>query len=396
MKKSNFLVCCLLLVSLLFVACEKDDEVKMTRLNLTTSLTTDLSGLDLGGLAVEITSLTSSYSTKTTTSAEGALVVDLEEGIYSIKISGEKRFTAAENSTQTVFLRGVLENLSLTGAELNQEIPLLISVANAGWVIKEIYFTGSKKPTGGTYYKDKYFELYNNSEEVLYADGIAIAESDHNTSSEVNTWVSSGNNNFVAQAIYTIPGNGTTYPVQPGQSVVIADVAIDHRVDNANSFDLSKADFEWYDNNKLDVDVPEVANMIKSFSYSASIWTPHNRGFNSYVIFRPEAGMEAFLEANRVERVTASGTVVYRYQIADQYILDAVELGTPTDFKSKALSAALDLGYTHSGDGDDARYGKCVRRKVLLNQNGRVVYQDTNNSEVDFLPTVDPQPKQFN
>ena len=396
MKKNGFLILCILLVSMMLVSCENDDDVKMTQLNLSTVLSSELTGIELGDLNVEITSLTSSFSTTGITSTDGSLVIDLEEGIYTIKINGEKSYSAGENSNLTIFLRGLAENVSLQGDEVSQQIALVVSVPNSGWVFKELYFTGSKTPTGSTYYKDKYFELFNNSDEILYADGIAIAESDHNTSSEINTWVSAGNSNFVAQCIYTIPGNGTTYAVQPGNSIVIADVAVNHLTDNANSFDLSSADFEWYDNHKLDVDVPEVTNMIKSFSYSASIWTPHNRGFNSYVIFRPETSMDAFMEANRVERVSGSGTVLYRYQIPANYILDAVEMGTPSAFRSKAMSAALDLGYTHSGDGDDARFGKCVRRKVLLRKDGRVVYQDTNNSTSDFLPTVDPQPKQFN
>ncbi len=395
MKINSILFCSLAMLFLFFGSCSEDDDVKMTRLTVTASLASTLDGVDLSGLEVEIVSLTSSYSSKNSSLADGSFTIDLEEGNYTIKVNGEKLFNGGAGSTQTIYLRGVVENLSLTGAEFKQEIPLVVSVGNSGWVFKELYFTGSKTPTGSSYYKDKYFEIFNNSDTVLFADGIAIAESDHTTSSETNSWTAGGNSNFVAQTIYTIPGNGTDYAVQPGHSIVIADVAINHTVDNANSFDLSIADFEWYDNHRLDVDVPEVANLNKDFSYSATIWTPHNRGFNSYVIFRPNVQMAAFMAANRVERVAANGTTIYRYQIPAQYILDAVEMGTPSDFKSKALTADLDLGYTHSGDGDDARFGKCVRRKVLLHKDGRVVYQDTNNSTVDFLPTVLPQPKHF-
>ena len=57
---------------------------------------------------------------------------------------------------------------------------------------------------------------------------------------------------------------------------------------NPNSFDLSKANFEWYDestNPKVtDIDNPEVPNMERLYTYSRTIWGPHDRGFYSYII----------------------------------------------------------------------------------------------------------------
>ena len=105
--------------------------------------------------------------------------------------------------------------------------------------------------------------------------------------------------------------------------------------------------------------------------------------------------MDNFLAENKIEKVNASGTTSTRYKVPNSIILDAVELGTPSDFLSKALSASLDISYTHCGDADDSRYGKCVRRKVESTENGRVIYKDTNNSAIDFDSTVDPQPGIF-
>ena len=135
--------------------------------------------------------------------------------------------------------------------------------------------------------------------------------------------------------------------------------------------------------------------MIKYFSYSASIWTPHNRGFKSYVIFKPEGTMDEFLTTYAIDKINGNGSTSTRYKIPNAIILDAVELGTPSDFLSKALSASLDISYTHCGDADDSRYGKCVRRKTASIENGRVVYKDTNNSAIDFETTVDPKPGIF-
>jgi hypothetical protein len=398
MKKLLSRITILVFTASLLWACG-EDTVPVTEFTLTVTLPESM-GTDVkaDGLTIELTNTVNSIKTTGTTDSTGKYVVSVEEGVYNIHISGEKTFsTTAGTQTfdQTVNLSAVGENISITGATFAHSLTTFISIASSGWVFKELYFTGSQTPEGKVYYKDKYFEIYNNSNEVLYADGLSFCEGDHLSSNELNEWASIIDAAFVAHTIYSVPGNGTTYPVQPGKSVIIADIAIDHRTSNANSFDLSKANFEWYDNHSLDVDVPETPNMIRHFSYSASIWTPHNRGFKAYVIFKPEGTMEAFMATNNVDKTTANGSVITRYKIPNNLILDAVELGTPSDFLSKALSPALDISYTHCGDGDNARYGKCVRRKVSSVVDGRVVYQDTNNSAVDFNATVTPQPGIF-
>ncbi|MGQ1945595.1 DUF4876 domain-containing protein [Geofilum sp. OHC36d9] len=388
----------LLAVAMLFFAasCDDDETIPMSEFTITITLPEVMDDdVTAEGLAITLTNTINGSETTDVLNASGIYTVTLEEGIYNILVSGEKSYISQigdDQFEQTVTLTGLTENISISGTSFNTEINLFIASAGQGWVFKELYVTGSQTPEGKSYYKDKYFEIYNNTSEVLYADGISIGESDHTTSSELNIWANIIDDYFVTQVIYTIPGSGSEYPVQPGESLVLADVGIDHTADNANSIDLSGADFEWYDEHKLDVDVPEVPNLIKNFSSSASIWTPHNRGFKSYVIFRPEEAMTDFMETNLIEKQNANGSTSIRYKVSNSSIIDAVEMGTPSDFLSKALSPALDLSYINCGDGDDARYGKVVRRKVQTVEDNRIIYMDTNNSAVDFLSTVDPKP----
>lgn len=388
----------LLAVAMLFFAasCDDDETIPMSEFTITITLPAVMENdVSPEGLAITLTNTINGSETTDVLNASNIYTVMLEEGIYNILISGEKSYISQigdDQFEQTVTLTGLTENISIAGTSFNTTINLFIASASQGWVFKELYVTGSQTPEGKSYYKDKYFEIYNNTSEVLYADGISIGESDHTTSSELNIWANIIDDYFVTQVIYTIPGNGTDYPVQPGESLILADVGIDHTTDNANSINLSGADFEWYDEHKLDVDVPEVPNLIKNFSSSASIWTPHNRGFKSYVIFRPEGSMADFMETNLIEKQNANGSTSIRYKVSNSSILDAVEMGTPSDFLSKALSPALDLSYINCGDGDDARYGKVVRRKVQTVEDNRIIYMDTNNSAVDFLSTVDPKP----
>jgi hypothetical protein len=398
MKRINLILA--MAVLLFATSCEDDENsVPMSELTLKVIMP-EMMGKDATAddLTVELTNITNGKIVSGKTNAMGIYTIKTEEGIYSVLVNGEKSYTSEVGNSQfeqQVTVKGLVENVSVSGETSEIKLPLFIAPASGGWVFKELYVTGSKTPEGKSYYKDKYIEIYNNTDDVLYADGICIGESDHNTAFDLNIWEEKRDEYFVTHVIYTIPGNGTDYPVAPGESVILADVAINHTAENPNSIDLSAANFEWYDEHRLDVDVPEVPNLIKHFSYSKSIWTPNNRGFNSYVLFKPESSMADFLSNNMIEKQNNNGSTSIRYQVANSIILDAIEMGTPSDFRSKALCPALDISYINCGDGDDARYGKVVRRKVQTTKNGRIVYMDTNNSAVDFHSTVDPQPGVF-
>lgn len=91
---------------------------------------------------------------------------------------------------------------------------------------------------------------------------------------------------MTVHAIYVVPGSGKEHPVLPGQSMILCDTGIDHRVANPNSFDLSAADFEWYDvstePNNMVLTVKPYLIWISWYYYTLSFWVLHNRGFRSY------------------------------------------------------------------------------------------------------------------
>jgi len=290
--------------------------------------------------------------------------------------------------TQTVDIRGLLEKSLVKGSQIALSVPLQIAQKGNGFVIQEIYFSGSTTPANGSYYQDQYIEIYNNSDSVLYADGLSIVESNHLSGTAISEYTNYPND-LIVGAIYTIPGDGKTYPVQPGKSIVIASLGINHKLANANSpVDLSKADFEWYDSGK-DVDVPEVPNMIRNFCYSNTIWVLHVKGYHAYAIFKAPGNYTDFITQNTVSVQTASGTSISRIKIPNSLLYDGVELGAVGAIGSKSLSSSIDVSYTYC----NASYnGKSVRRKVLKRENGRVILQDTNNSAKDFIPNTTPKP----
>ncbi|MFY7950686.1 MAG: hypothetical protein ACOVRP_15835, partial [Gemmatimonas sp.] len=43
-------------------------------------------------------------------------------------------------------------------------------------VIKEVYYSASRTPSGGTYFSDQFVEIYNNATDTVFADGLLIAD----------------------------------------------------------------------------------------------------------------------------------------------------------------------------------------------------------------------------
>lgn len=383
-------------LSFVFASCSKDDAIPLTTLTVKLEVPSDYVGFKSEEVWVKVRNMVSNRSDSVKADALGNAVLVVEQGTYQIAANTKQLVSTTvsdgggtKSFSQEVSLVGLIENQILVGDISAVSVKLTPVSLSSGFVIKEVYFAGCTTPLNAKYWKDQYIEIYNNSDKVLYADGLSIAEVSHTTSLETDDWAKFNIGGVVVGTVYTIPGAGTSYPVQPGKSIVIANVAIDHTVEIPSSVNLTKANWEWYDDNKLDVDVPEVPNLIKNFSYSATVWIMHTRGYRGYLIFQ-EPNMARFLETYKVTRPNASGSgTVSAISVPYASIIDAVELSNPAAFMLKAMPASVDASFTYV---TAANSGKCVRRKVDRVVDGRVVYQDTNNSAVDFMPNQAPAP----
>ncbi len=319
---------------------------------------------------------------------------DIEDGLYHFSVQGKLQYEAKDamgkNVVKTADVRALQQNVKVFGGNFNMPLQFFLYNSSSTFVISEIYFRGCQTPEGKGYRYDKFFEIYNNSSETLYADGLCIGEGTFNTvlPKEELLPEDARTTKTALQAIYRVPGTGKEHPIKPGETLVLADVAKNHTADNPNAIDLSKADFEWYDKTKknLDVDIPEVPNLEKVVSYSKTVWTPHGRGYNAYVIFKLPSTItaEKFAEDNALEySYIIGGKRKERstWFIDTKDVIDAVECSLPEKFKWLAFSPSLDINYTYARE-----YRRSVKRKIdRVTEEGRVILLDTNNSADDFI-----------
>lgn len=320
--------------------------------------------------------------------------ISLKAGLYDCNYNATGIVGGIE-----VSLRSNLQSVEIfSGCEIVFE-PSIINT-NKDFVIEEIFFTGTVTPEGKQYRGDQYIKIYNNTADTLYADNLAILESTLHCANKYDLEPNLIETHFPVWAIYVVPGSGQDVPVAPGSSLLIADIGIDHRVENSNSIDLSMADFEWYDvsssaaNQDIDSDVP---NLDKWYCYTNSIWILHNRGFRAYAIARMPVDAQTYLAEYKSSYdyviVSSTGYVSYQskdtYIVPNEWIIDGVQCSVEGSYKWSVINTAIDCGWTYCGgyDGDKTRFGKSVLRKTLYTDEttGHRVLKDTNNSTDDFI-----------
>lgn len=343
-------------------------------------------------------------STGVTTILHDLNNVNLMEGLYDFTYSAEITYIAkndkGEEAEASGRLSGKAENVTVTGAAKSINIETYLTVDKDDFIFEEIFFSGTLRASGSQYNGDSYIKIYNNTDHVLYADGLAFCESKFKSTQYFDYTPDIRKDTMTVWSIYVIPGSGTEHPVKPGESMVICDTGIDHRVANPNSFDLSSADFEWYDISTepahMDIDSETVPNLDKWYCYTRSFYVLHNRGFTSFALVRipknisKEQYLKDYLYTYYYTMYLPAGVFPMQqqaYKIPNDWIVDGVNCSVESERLWNLLPPSVDAGWTHCGkiDKDQSRYFRSVRRKLLyLNADGTMKLQDTNNSTEDF------------
>lgn len=432
-KKYTFLLAALFLSSL--CACRKELITGLRPVNVTVKLDFDPEisafNIPMNDLEVKLKSLGTGVETLVKTNAKGEAVFEkISSGSYDFMVS--KRFSPQEYQRLTgisvesdmVFNSGKT-NYTIKTNEGNYQIPMTLKRGVQGkWVIKQLYYAGSDLYDGASL-RDNFFEVYNNTGELLYADSLCMmfvygrlsttynrtdllqpnGQFDWTKAAGTEPSPANANEDYLyAQAIYRFPGTGKQYPVQPGQSLVVARSAINHQQPFTNkngkvyevkrpdlTVDLSKADFEVISTPALapgekgsEIDIPTPGKtsleVIQVFGKNMMM---DNIGRVGYALFKTSEDIRKWPKYAEVKETSIEGKTLYT-RVPKKYIIDAVETQPSTAGRRipKKLSMELDAGFGFVPGGSYS--SQALIRRVERIENGRKILMDTNNSSVDF------------
>lgn len=421
-------------------SCQKDPELtKAVKLTVQANIKSD-ENLQISpeGTTLTITNKSNGSIYSAVAQADGKAVFEsVTPGAYALTAS---LTLSAEAYTQ---LAGyyVEDEISFSGNADNVEVfddqtltVDLVAGRTGNLVFKQIYYAGSNVSTGASF-RDVFLEIYNNSNEVIYADSLyfgqvvgnnntrvteyTLANGQYDWSKAVGMSVDAGKDANVdyiyAHTLFRIPSDGTgkKYPIEAGKSIIIAATAVDHTntyetnttapatiTNPALTVNLNLADFEVnlieflrptdnsaYTPYRYDVDNVNVPNVDVLHVSSGNDLILNALGRDAFFIVDTRGtnlnmeNLKSYATPN-VRSITA-GTTTFR-QIPTSIVVDAVELQHPVASSRvpKRLPTTLDAGRTFVPGGQYS--SQSLVRKTLKIVNGRRILRDSNNSEADF------------
>lgn len=331
---------------------------------------------------------------------EGKYQVSLTAGLaYQSDRLGKVRTTVSME--ESIIVKGEKSTFTL--------IPQYTENVSSGFVIEELFLSPTYNPETKKSYKygEQYIKITNNSDVTLYADGLGIAQSALQSTRKLEFVDKDAIKDILpVDFLSIIPGNGTTYPVKPGASIIIANDALDHSNVFTGAVDLSHADFEIYDlssNPKfLDTDNPEVPNLVSYYKSSETVSSFHQRGCTTIALVKVPVDQATYEKdyawsAKYIFRLKdfTKEMEIEAYKVPLDWIVDAVFLGIKDKIDWRYIPDTIDAGFTGWCDSfqDKTGLGTAVIRKVERETNGRKYLKDTNNSTEDFEARVQPSLK---
>ena len=242
MKKVYYLFLSLLLLT---YACSDDEKVGYKTATVAVQLVyPSESGYETReGVAVKAVSQTGiAYESETNTS--GIAVFEVPVGLYEVSSTDKRKETG-----KSIVFTGVLTNMTVVEQNENPFSLNLTESVVSQIIIKEIYNGGCQKDDGsGTYHYDKYFVIYNNSDEATDLENLCVGMVLPYNSTVNNSDVQNGSLFYEAEG-WIPAGLGYFYfsnstILNPGeQIVVVLNNANDNTITYSNSIDLSKSEY---------------------------------------------------------------------------------------------------------------------------------------------------------
>lgn len=355
--------------------------------------------IDLTQLEVRLQNKNADFGYIKHPDASGRVHFEVQPGKYDVMAAGW--FTSTRIAVNGASEEFLLTGTSLIDAQGQAREPLLEILLNVvvpnPVIIREAYFHGSSTLEGANYTKDTYIEIYNNAGpggQTVYLDSLCLAAIyPYNSTTGNNAWA--GRDTIpIAQMFWMFPGDGHTYPLAPGESAVVACIAaVDHRGRATSALQLNRAHFGcWSETLSRHEIAAGVVPMVLYMTGQGNAWALSIHS-PAIVVFRPSMGVAAWQARADIwedfEPGKSSGTKYWH--IAKDWILDGVECVDSPAGAIKRLPGTVDASYVWMRSGHYS--GLCVTRKLDFQDQGIEVYMDTNNSDADFIPDSDPQPR---
>lgn len=328
---------------------------------------------DFSGFTYEVYNQNTAKVIQGKLDTQGKAKVELEVGNYNFKVEQEAVGFGSKG------------NVSLNKAQV-VEIPVELSKQTLeGLVISELFTAGEgAEDEYGEYVElaDQYVVIANNSKQVKYLDGISYAITNHWNKFPYNDIIAAAlqENAVYADVVYTFPGTGKDYPIQPGQEIVLARSAKDFSEGGTNKMaaNLSGANFEIVMPNN-DTDNPQVPNMIVNGTTHTDL-LGYGVGYAPAFLFKQEGNLTDFLnqQAQVVESMFGPKTI---FKISTDLIIDGVETGQVDQVKYKSLTNTVDRGFITV---TDTGTREVYVRKTTTVEGSKKVYADSDNSTADF------------
>jgi hypothetical protein len=332
------------------------------------------------------------WTTAVADSTGAATFTDLLFGLYEVEVT--RPLTPAETGQADNAMR-----LLAGGRRLNLPTPRVEDVTVGPDHQGALVFSESSSAlppiweTGSLEYPDAYyFEVYNNSDTTIYLDGKYWGfgwnfNRDYSFRPCTETGVVRNDSQGIwAERILRFPGEGSDYPLAPGDVALIAKSAIDHRAVHSGLYDLSHADFEWGGSRNADnPDVPNLEDIgLRPLPWS---WGP---GGGPRFLSRP---VDLATLPRYVDPFSGNTWVrIPRAQVLDASVR-TVDWTTQNYEATPACLEELHRSFERLpgpawalGDFDEAL--SFQRRVLMVLPDGRKVLQDTETSMVDFVKAV--------
>ena len=376
-----------------------EEEVSVAKLEIQLALPEESVGVDICDVTVRLQNKSLQLFYESHPDASGQVCFEVQPGKYDVTASAYYKSTrVAVNGSMEEFLLTEGGIVAADGSIVPSRVTLELAVAIPNpLVIREFYYHGSLTFEGANYTKDTYVELYNNAGpggQTIFLDSLCIAAIfPYNSTTGTNAWAGS-DLLPVAQMYWMFPGDGRTYPLEPGESVVVAArAAVDHSGRATSGLQLNHAHFGCYSETLSGHEIAAgVVPMVMTMAGQGNAWALSIHS-PALVVFKPEMGVAAYRsQSDRWENFEpgkSSGTKYWH--IDKKWILDGVECVDSPGGAVKRLPGSVDAAYVYMRS---AHYsGKCITRRLEFTENGIDVYQDTNNSDADFIPDSTPSPR---